>query len=146
MSEGPSVVKALVLLVALSWGDRHSDCQAAGPLHIHLWGHPQKQAPRCWQYPPTTAGSHQDEKFRLWAFSPWLNAPCAKSQSGLWVDSVLFANVNLWFHLYSNVFFPFSSTEETQQMFSLNQTLISWIYPIEGHVMKIHATQIDFIL
>lgn len=95
---------------------------------------------------PTTAGSHQDEKFRLWAFSPWLNAPSAKSQSGLWVDSVLFANVNLSFHLYSNVFFPFSSTEETQQMFSLNQTLISWIYPIEGHVMKIYATQIDFIL
>lgn len=49
----------------------------------------------------TTAGNHQDEKLRLWAFPPLLYFPCTQKLS--W-HSLLFARVNVSFSVYSSHF------------------------------------------
>lgn len=58
----------------------------------------------------TTAGNHQDEKLRLWAFPPLLNPPCAQWLS--W-HSLLFAHVNVSFSIYSSHFLKDKGINQT---------------------------------
>lgn len=101
---------------------REPGCQAAGPLHIHLWGHPQKQA-------HTTAGNHQEEKLRLWAFPP-----CA--QRKYW-HSLLSAHVNVPFSIYSS---HIRRIKEGTWPFFWTENPVYLIQPFDWSVMKIHPS------
>ena len=88
----------------------------------------------------TTAGNHQDEKLRLWAFPPLLNPPYAQSLS--W-HSLLFAHVNVSFSIYSSHFVRIK--ELSRHVLQL-RALFIWFSLLIDQSWKYMCHWIDLIL